>query len=368
MIQRFLFKQLLLNFGLSLLIFSGLFLIFDFFERIDNLISERASILISIEYFLLKIPLIVSYMIPIGILVSTLFTIGLLSKSSEITAMRASGVRIRWIASPAIFLGLIATCVALLLNESIIPFCQRRAREIYNIDIRQKDKRGGYSASNFWWREENYFFSVGSFDSRASELHDINFFKLDKNFRVLERIQAERGNFVDSRFGWNLENVSTYLFDAIGNKDSSLISPHIISFKTFPMVSKRTPQDLYEVEMDPFAMSYSELSSFIKESQLAGISSSSYYADLYQKLSFPFISTILPLIIVPLSINSSRKGSLAPAILASNLIGFTFFALHSFCVALGRAEIISPLLAAWSANLIFVTIGGVLIATAENPQ
>ena len=81
-LHRYLLLQFLRTLAVSLAAFSFLFLVFDFFDRVDNLIAEDASLWNSLRYFALKIPLTVNLMLPIATLVATLFTIGMLSKNS----------------------------------------------------------------------------------------------------------------------------------------------------------------------------------------------------------------------------------------------------------------------------------------------
>ena len=128
-LHRYILKALLRNLLLSLLVFTILFLVFDFFDRVDNLMVEGTSLLLITEYYLLKIPLIVSLMLPIAMLVATMFTVGLMSKNSEITAMRSAGLPVLWIGKPILITGLAMSLFALLLNETLVPYATRRGRE-----------------------------------------------------------------------------------------------------------------------------------------------------------------------------------------------------------------------------------------------
>ena len=79
-IDRYILKQGAALLLMTLGIFTALFLIFEFFDRIDNIIIERPKAAIVLYYFLLKIPQAIALMMPIAVLVSTLMTIGLLSR------------------------------------------------------------------------------------------------------------------------------------------------------------------------------------------------------------------------------------------------------------------------------------------------
>ena len=106
LLHRYVLQLTLRNFALASIAFTFLFLVFDFFDRIDNVLGENASLEIIAKYFLYKIPVFFNFTIPIAMLVSTMLTFGILSKNSELTAMRAAGLRIFWIARPAFSIAL----------------------------------------------------------------------------------------------------------------------------------------------------------------------------------------------------------------------------------------------------------------------
>ncbi|RIL00265.1 MAG: hypothetical protein DCC75_13965 [Proteobacteria bacterium] len=97
-LHRYIFKILVRNLLLCLLTSVSLFLIFDFFDRIDNIMAEGASLLLTVQYFIYKVPMMLSHMLPVSMMVATILTFGILSKNSEVIAMRASGITLLWIA------------------------------------------------------------------------------------------------------------------------------------------------------------------------------------------------------------------------------------------------------------------------------
>ena len=358
-LHRYILAQLLRNLALSLLVFTSLFLIFDFFERIDNIVAEDASFLTGLKYFLYKIPLTVSLMLPVAMLVSTMLTIGLLSRHSEITAMRASGAPVLWLARPVFLTGLAVSLGALILNETLVPYATRRVKEIYNIDIRQKDKRGGYSQNDLWWREGNRFYSVDMFDSRTNTLHELTEFEITDRFEIGRRTDAERAVWVDAGLGWNMKQVTELRFTAD--------RPEVTRYQALPLPISEEPEEFYEFKTDPQTMSFRQLRRFIREQARNGISITGYIAELHGKIAFPFISFVVTLIALPFALKPARSGSLAVSFLAGLIIGFTYYAVDSFSIAMGRAELWPPVLAAWMANLLMGFVGFVLNLGAEAP-
>lgn len=361
-LTKYLFKLQLQNLILSLLVFTLLFLVIDFFERIDNLIADEAAFGTMLSYFFLKIPQMATTMLPVSILVATLFTIGALGKNSEITAMRASGVKITTILKPFVITGLVLSLLTLALNETLVPYTMRRVKEIYNIDIRKKDLKGGYSQSDVWWRSGNSYYSVGTFDSRTSSLHNLTVLDFDTQHNLLRRTSAESARWVGAGLGWTMRGVTQYEFQ----RDST--TPGVRHFKSLPLTISEAPSDFYEMSSDPETMSYREFRRFIRKQQRHGLATNAYLPDLNHKLAFPFLSLILPFAALPFALTSARSGSLAVGFVAGLIVAFSYYAIHSMSLSLGRAEILPPLLAAWSANIILFCVGFVLNLGAESPR
>jgi lipopolysaccharide export system permease protein len=314
-----------------------------------------------ISYFLYKIPPLFNITLPISMLVAVLFTIGMLSKNSELTAMRAGGLKLFWIARPIFGIAIFMSLFSIFLNELIVPHCMRRAREIYNIDIRAKDKTGDFNQENIWWRSGSTFYSSEMFDSRNNHLLNLIRLDVDYDFDIRKRTDSLQTSWASSLFGWSMENVEIINFD----KDV-IAERNKLPTLTLPIQEK--PEDFYGTEADPQTMSYQQLTRYINKQKSNGLSANRYYADLYAKISYPFVIFICTLVVLPFAIKPARSGSLAISFTAGIVIAFTYYLVHSFSLAMGRAEFWNPWLAAWMANVIMGAVGLVLNVGAEAPE
>ena len=367
-IHRYILGITIRNLLLSLMVFVLLFLVIDFFERIDNILEEDASWLSTMEYFLCKLPLIITRMLPIAMLMSSMLTFGLLSKNSEVIAMRASGMKILWLARPVFGVALVLSLFSILLSETLVPYATRREKEIYNLDIKQKDKRGGYSQENFWWRTDDKFYSVNMFDSRSSSLLGLSILNMDSNFRIEKRVDAERVKWIDGVLGWSMNAVSEYQFPlAEPGKKSASAGVSVKNYNSLPLPIGEKPENFFDVRAEPEAMSYRQLRKFIRKQSANGIPIKSYLVDMQAKLSYPFVTFFVTLAVLPFAIRPARSGSLAVSFMAAVIIGFTYYAVHSFSLALGRAELWHPVLGAWMANILLALVGTVLNLGSEAP-
>lgn len=358
--HRYITSLLLKNFCIGLATFVFLFLMVDFFDRIDNVLTEHSSLWLIIQYFACKVPRIITLMLPVAMIFATLFTFGLLSKSSELTAMRASGVTVLWLARPLIILGGLLTVVTLFLNEIIVPTSERYQKEIYNLKIKQKDKQGSYNQSDFWWRNENRFYAIDLFNSKTKSMHDLSEFILDESWSVARRTEARTAEWLDEGFAWSMKDVSRFYLSAEDIKSERL--------RSLPLPIRERPQDFYEFNDEPATMSFLELQTFIKRQKDNGVATTQYLPDLYNKLAFPFVICVTGLLVLPFALLPARSGSMAVSSLLAIFTAFAYFAVDSFSISMGRADLLPPALAAWSANIVMGIVAFILNIGTESPR
>jgi lipopolysaccharide export system permease protein len=359
-LHRYILSLLIRNFIIGLTTFVFLFLVVDIIDRIDNVLGEGAPAWLIIQYFMCRVPLMAQLMMPVALIFASLFTYGLLSKSSEITAMRAAGITVAWLGRPLMMFGIGLSIFSFLLGEVIVPFTERRQKELYNIDIRQKDKKGGYSQSDFWFRHGENFYSFDLFDSRTNTIHALAQFEIPEDWRVSKRTDARTAHWIDQGLGWNMRDVTTYHFDT---------NPMVVErLRSLPLPIKEVPSDFYDVKSDPATMSFSELRRFIKKLKRNGISTTQYMPDLYSKMAAPLIIFITGMLVLPFTLLPARSGSMALTSIAAISIAFLYYAVDSFSISMGRAELLPPFLAAWSANIVMGIVAVVLNLGTEAPR
>ena len=92
----------------------------------DNKVPSK----IVLEYYIYTLPYFISIGLPMAMLVSTIFTIGLLLKRNELTAMKAAGVSLYRIATPIIILSIIISIAGFYFDNSLVTFGNKKFKEI----------------------------------------------------------------------------------------------------------------------------------------------------------------------------------------------------------------------------------------------
>lgn len=357
-LQRYLLSQFFNALLICLFAVTSLFVIFDLFERMRIFLKEDSNINDILSYLFFKIPLIVHLMLPVAVLIATLFSIGRLSQTSEITAMRSSGVSVAWIAKPLLLVALAISVFSFILGETLIPYSSQRVEEIYTFDIKNKDTKGGLSRSNFWYKSGSTFYDIGFYDSRNTRLQDLLIYNFDEFFNLKNKLNADYADWGGSAVAWTMRDV----VEVTLGKDSEFKSSQ---FSTLPLVINEKPEDFYNLQRKPETLSYFELKDYITKLKQDGISQTKHIVDLAAKISFPLVNFLVVLVALPFALNPARTGTMTFGFIAGISIGFSYYFIHALSCSLGAAEFLPAHLSAWVANILYLCIGGYLLAGAE---
>ena len=105
----------------------GIFLVADFFERIDEFFRRDMPSSDLIYYYVCKIPGVFFYMAPQAVLFATVITLAVLARDNEITAMKASGVGVVGITLPIVGASFVIALLVLISNEYVVPIANKTA-------------------------------------------------------------------------------------------------------------------------------------------------------------------------------------------------------------------------------------------------
>ncbi len=358
--QRYILGQFLSAFFICLFASISLFIVFELFERMSVFLKEGASFNQVFSYMLYKIPLVGQLMMPIALLIATLLSVGRLSQVSEITAMRACGASLFFLARPLLLVGAFMSVMMFINGETLVPLATQKTEEIYQFDIKKKVERGAFSRTNFWYRKQNKFYNIGLYDSRTASLKGISVFELDRNFKLERRTDARDAVWGGSaNVGWTMSDVVEIAVSRKGDFNTS-------AFERAPLIIDEEPSDFYNMERSSEAMSYRDLKRYADKLKAEGVPVTNYYVDLAAKTAFPLVNLIVVLIAFPMALISTRSGNLTTSFIAGVGIGFGYYLVHAISLSLGNAELIPIQPAAWTANILLGSLGAYFMLGAES--
>ena len=351
-VDRYLIHEYLRNLFFITLSFVSLFLIIDFFEKIRMFLSNHATFRQMGAYFLFMTPMIVSQILPAAVLLASLVTCGTLSRHSEITAMKANGISLYRIALPILTIAALTSLTIFFLSEWVTPLTNDRAERIRLVEVQKQASRGGFKQDQIWYRGEKGIYNFRLFDARTGTLQGITIHCLDRQMKLVMRLDAERGEWKEGR--WLFHNVLIARFDNGAFPVLSKMKQQVVDLP-------EKPSDFQLIQKDVEAMGYSELKRYIRKLQSEGYDATRYIVDLHGKIAFPLVSILLAIIGVSFSLRSERSGGLAQGIGAGLVIGFSYWLVYAFGMSLGRSGALPPFIAAWFANMLFAVASLFLI-------
>ncbi len=347
-LQKYICREFLKILFFTLSAFVLIYLIVDFFARMDTFIEERAPANLVLLHYLYQVPGVAFQIFPLGILMATLLGLGLLSRNNEITAMKANGISLYWIALPPLILGILASAFCFIGNEFIVPSTKRQAEDILHTGIYKKERKTFIRNYKIWYRSHNAIYNFQVFKPESDTLEGVTLFEFDDDFRLRRRIDANRAVWKDG--AWHFYDVTTRDFREGETIQTTRFAEKVISIPETPDVFKEERKDTEE-------MGYYDLRRYIRKIEMGGYDATKYIVDLYAKLSFPFACVIMVFIGIPFSTKTARSGGIALQVVLSIVIGFLYWIILNLSLSLGHSGVLPPQLSAFAPHTLFGLVG-----------
>jgi LPS export ABC transporter permease LptG/LPS export ABC transporter permease LptF len=349
------------NFVLVLASLTVLFLIFTFFELLGDIIKYRTPLVTVGDYLLNLIPFILYNMTPLCSLVAVLITFGALSRTSEITSMKATGISLYRVVTPVLLVAAILSALLFAFDEGYLPAANRRQEALLS-SIKGKPAQTFYRPDRKWMSgqasnsgEPTRIFYYQFFDPQAEDFAKITVFEFQPgSFTLVRRIYAESAHWDVPSDRWVFENGWQRNFSG-----ETVSSYQHFTEASFPEVREQ-PSYFKKDERPSQEMSYSELSSYIHDLEQSGFDTTPLRVQLNRKLSYPLLTLVMAILAIPFSLTAGKRGSLAGIGTAIGL-AIAYWVLAGIFENLGNVNTLPAVLAAWSPDLLFAMAGSYLL-------
>ncbi len=347
-LTRYLAGEFSKNFFLGLGAFTAIYLVVEFFERINVLLYNKAPLPTIGVYFLNKIPFIVFQVVPASVLLSSILTLGLMSRQNEIMALKAGGISLWRITFPilavvmVIYLGLVG------MNEFLVPSTNQNVRLIEDLIIYKKKAKAAFKQSQIWIHSHQAIYNIQLYHPERDILEGVTLYRFDKNFILFERVDARSAQWKEGR--WVFSEASVTHFDGDGFPISKNYPEIILSLP-------EGPDDFRIAEKNPDEMNYGELRDYVRKIERDGYDASKYRCAMQARISLPFVCVIMAFIGIPIALRKERGGGIALGVGFCIIISSLCWAVFSFSLELGKAGTLPPFLAAWLGIFIFALVG-----------
>lgn len=337
--------------------FLAVYLVLDMMDKIPRFLRSGGSLVDIFSFFVFKLPEMIGQTASFSILMTTLLTLGLLSRNSEIIAMRSCGVSLFRISLPMLGMSLVVCLVLLVNTELIVPQSYEQMERIERVNIKKQGVNAVFKRNNIWFRSEAMILQAHFFDPQAKLLKGVTIWILDPSMNPVSRIDADAAIYKNDH--WVLQAVTTKTFIA-GKGFSVKQTP------AMDIVLNLKVDDLRVLDNNADNLSYRKLKEYAENLQSGGYQAYRYLTMMYNKLSAPFAAFVMVILGIPFALRNTRSGGIALGIGTSIGIGFAFFVVNAVLLSYGRSGVLPPFVAAWGANFIFALSGIWLAMTVKN--
>ncbi|MBI5374399.1 MAG: LPS export ABC transporter permease LptG [Candidatus Schekmanbacteria bacterium] len=354
-LDRYVLKEFLRYLFLTLCIFVAIYLIADLFERVDEIIEHKVSLMVAVKYFIYKSPLMFFNVFPFAMLFASLLTVRQFVGNNELIAVCASSVSPYRFFFPVVMCGVFFSVTIFLANEVVLPYTNG---VVENLEYEIKGKvnpiyrPSSNKVQEIWYRGAgNTFYNMDMLIKSSEELRKVTIYKIDNDFALKERVDAEKAKYRDGK--WTLINGMELKF----KKDNWDIKE---TFTKRPGDIKEKFEDFLKVEKKSESMSFFELQSYLARIKNTGIAPQQYVkylVDLHSKISVPASAVVMTILGIPFALRSRRFKGAMSGIALSIAIGFSYWIIFYMLISMGHGGKIPAIIAAYGAVAIFGAAG-----------
>jgi LPS export ABC transporter permease LptG/LPS export ABC transporter permease LptF len=355
LIDRYISRLYLRVSALSFFALLGLFYISTFIDRSDKIFKGQASVAMIGQLLVLLTPQFVYYVIPIAALVSVLVTYGLLTRSSELTVMKACGISLYRTALSVVILSLGFSAILFMLEQRVMASANRRAEDL-DARIKGRAPKTLTTLSRSWVvGRQSVIYHYGLFDPQRNELFGLTMFRLQpEGWALADQTFVRRAVYRNQAWGGE----QGWTIDYTANPATWKGITHT------PLPGVEPPEYFATEPPDAELMTVGELRRYIAELVDSGFNAVPSMVELQKKLAFPFVTVVMTLLAIPFGVSTGRHGTLYGIGLAI-VIALSYWILISAFVAIGRAGLLPPVLAGWAPNILVVGVAGYLFLRAR---
>jgi lipopolysaccharide export system permease protein len=340
----------------SLLVFLTIYVIVDLVEHLDEFIDAHARTSQVLRYYIHYVPFIVATTLPVSMLLATLFSVGTLSKSNELMAMKASGISLYRFALPLLSIGFAVSLLSMVFAETVVPASNQTRWEIKKIEIEKQDLQRSSIIYNLYRQgEEGRVFRFERYDVTQARGYGA-MVQTFEGRSLRSTVRASEMLWQDSM--WVLK---------IG-EERRFSGPESLSVRNFDFEAhaewKERPAVFAERYKEPENMGYLELARRAAIKEKAGADATEERVGMQFKIAFPFSCFLMVLLGIPIASTPKRAGFAKSFGMAVG-IGFVYFTFTDVLQSLGKAGDLPTYVAAWTMNLTFLAFGLLLMALAR---
>ncbi|MBL7151536.1 MAG: LptF/LptG family permease [Candidatus Omnitrophica bacterium] len=324
----------------------------------DLVINKGVSILSVLKIFMFMTPYIVTYALPISILIGILICMGRLASDNEIIAIRASGVNLFSLILPYIIVGLVFSLALVLFNDRAASYAHFAYRKTLK-EVGVKNPTAAFEEGVFINSFQKYVLFIYKVDQKKNKLYNVRIYEPQGEDKPTRIIVAKSGEFITMP---KENSVKLKLMNGTSDEPDpeNPTNFYKLNFKTYFMnLNLAQSQDADKIGKKPKDMTIQELRNEAARLRKDNIDPAPLIVEINEKLTLAFSCLVFVLLGVPLAMITRRREKSINIGIAI-LIMIVYYPMFIGCEALGIEGFISPAIIMWTPNLLLGSIGAFL--------
>jgi lipopolysaccharide export system permease protein len=335
--------------------FLALFFFFDLIEELKVIQQKQAlgyGYGQAMVYLLLLIPNHIYELLPITVLIGTVFVMARLAQSSEFTILRTSGLGPYAALRQLARLGLIFIALTWAMGDYLAPWAERKAQG-FKARAMGETVIGNTGA---WLRERGdgwqQTIHIRSADING-EILGLRIYEFDDLGRFKSMTQADRGEYLNGSDEWLLKGVQRREFQS---RVADELSHPLTHHDQWQWRTRVTPEMVSVALLNPDRMRTWDLFQYIRYLQSNDQSSQRYEIVFWNKVFYPISCLVMIVLALPFAYLHFRSGQIANLVFIGVMVGVSFFLLNNVFGHIGNLRQWSPWLAAALPGMIYSMI------------
>lgn len=344
-IRTYILKECIIPFFLALIGLTCVFLLGNLMQLAHLVINKGVSLSTVGQVFLLYVPVLLGYTLPIACIISVILSFSRLSADNEILAMRACGVYLKSLLPPLFVIGLILSLFTFILNDRIVPYAHHEQRKMLK-SLGTKNPTALLEPGVFINSFENQILFIHRIED--NKLYNITIYQPQPDGKPTRTIIAKRGEFsaVPGK-----KQIILKLVDGTSD-EPDLENPNTFYKLNFDVlfITLNALEGEEKIQKKPKSMTLKELKQEIEEFERLFVKDTRLETEYYRKITWSFSPLIFVLLGFPLAVITNKREKSANIVVAFLAVA-AYYLLSLGCEALSIENIIDPSIIMWGPNI-----------------
>ncbi len=323
----------------------------------DDLVKNHQPLGIVLSYFKYFAPGMLTFVLPVACLVGALVAFALLTRTGELTALKAGGLSARRATLPVLLLTLLLCALSYHVQENITPTTNRKAQEVKDRIQGRLARTYGYAPGGRWtFGAEGRLYHYSYFDPRAASFQGLSVLSVDwASARILDHRFAQSASWNGHQ--WDLHRGWYRRFPAGPGEPQEFRRFEGESVSLDPPDNFARREYLWSNTGElPEQMTLEDLGQQIRLLERSGYDTTKLRVAWHAKLAHPVTPLVMVMLGLPFAFRLGRRGSLY-SIGVALVVVIVYWATLATFEALGLETVLPPVLAAWAPNVLYGCAG-----------